>query len=338
MSTLALARERAPDADFRPRFPWLGGDLQTMRNFLIRSTSGRIADLSRWPAERLLLAMQDGSGDRLVASLHRPADRPTARLRRAPVLLVHGLTGCEDSTYICASAAHLLQAGHPVVRINLRGTGPSRATCRLQYHAGRSQDLVDAIAGLPRDLVGDGLYAIGYSLGGNVLLKLLGEGRAGLPIRAAASVSAPIDLGVSARRIAHWRNRLYHRWLLGRMIAEALPGTVSAAERDAVLTARTVIEFDDRFVAPRNGFAGAEDYYRQCSGAAYLDAISVPCLVIHALDDPWIPGDLYRQVDWAANPALTALLPAGGGHVGFHASGDHVAWHDRRIAAFFKGQ
>ncbi|MCK6454894.1 MAG: hypothetical protein L6R19_29215, partial [Alphaproteobacteria bacterium] len=162
--------------------------------------------------------------------------------------------------------------------------------------------------------------------------------RAGLPIRAAASVSAPIDLARSARRITHWRNRPYHRWLLGRMIAEAVPGTAGAAERDAVLTARTVIEFDDRFVAPRNGFAGAADYYRRCSAAAYLDGIGVPTLVIHARDDPWIPGDIYRDVDWPANPALVRLLPAQGGHVGFHAAGDKVAWHDRRIAAFFAGR
>ncbi len=333
MTALALPARQAADLEFRPRFPWLGGDLQTLRNFLLLTARGDVTDLGRWPAERQLLAMDDGSGDRLAASLHRPA--PIAAQRRAPVLLIHGLTGCEDSSYIRASTAHLLAAGHPVIRLNLRGTGPSRATCRLQYHAGRSQDLVDAIAALPRDLVADGLYAVGYSLGGNVLLKLLGEGRANLPIRAAASVSAPIDLARSARRITHWRNRLYHRWLLGRMIAEAVPGTASAAERDAVLTARTVIEFDDRFVAPRNGFAGAADYYRRCSAAAYLDGIGVPTLVIHALDDPWIPGTIYRDVDWPANPALTPLLPARGGHVGFHAAGDTVAWHDRRIAAFF---
>jgi predicted alpha/beta-fold hydrolase len=330
MNARPVALRPPVEVDFRPRFPWLGGDLQTLRNFLILSTRGPIGDLSPWPAERLLLSMQDGSGDRLAASLHRPAQQ-----RRAPVLLIHGLTGGEDSSYIRSSAAHLLKAGHPVIRLNLRGTGPSRPTCRLQYHAGRSQDLVDAIAALPQELVADGLFAVGYSLGGNVLLKLLGEGRHGLPIRAAASVSAPIDLARSAQRIVHWRNHLYHRWLLGRMIAEAVPGTIDAAEREAVLTARDIIDFDDRFVAARNGFAGAADYYRQCSAIAHLDRIDVPCLVIHALDDPWIPGAIYREVDWAANPALTPLLPTTGGHVGFHAAGDPVAWHDRRIGRFF---
>ena len=325
---LGIEREAAPD--FRPRFPWIGGDLQTLRNFLVLSTRGPIGDLAPWPAERLLLPMQDGSGDHLVASLHRPLHRT-----RAPVMLIHGLTGCEDSSYIRSSAALLLEAGHPVVRLNLRGTGPSRPTCRLQYHAGRTQDLVDAIAALPRDLVGDGLYAIGYSLGGNVLLKLMGEGRRDLPIRAAASVSAPIDLDRSARRITHWRNHLYHRWLLGRMVAEAVPGTISAAEHEAVTSARDIIDFDDRFVAPRNGFTGAADYYRQCSAAGFVGRIDVPCLVIHALNDPWIPGAIYRDIDWNANSALTPLLPSSGGHVGFHAAGDDVAWHDRQIERFF---
>ena len=333
------AADPAPaQAEFRPRPPWWGGDMQTIRNMFLRRTVGSVADLAQWSGERLLLAMGDGSGDRLAAMLHRPALDWPARPQRLPVILIHGLTGGEDSSYIRASAAHLLTRGHPVLRLNLRGTGPSRATCRLQYHAGRSADIADAIRALPPDLTRDGVCAVGYSLGGNVLLKLLGEAGRETPIRAAVSVSAPIDLARSARRITQWRNALYHRWLLARMIAEATApgGALSEPEKRAATGARTVVEFDDRFVAPRNGFAGVGDYYARCSALGFLAGVRVPALVIHALDDPWIPGAIYREVDWRANPALTPLLPAQGGHVGFHASGDDVAWHDRRIAEFFE--
>ncbi|MCC7046898.1 MAG: alpha/beta fold hydrolase [Alphaproteobacteria bacterium] len=281
--------------------------------------------------------MRDGSGDRLAAALHRPA-----RAKRPLVLLIHGLGGSENSIYMQASAAHHLARGHPVVRLSLRGAGPSRATCRLQYHAGRTGDVADAIAALPADLTGDGILAVGYSLGANVLLKLLGEGGTGVaarpPIRAAASVSAPIELHRAAYRFNDLRNYLYHRWMLDRMQREATaPGAaISDRERAAVLSARSVIEFDERFVAPRNGFAGAEDYYRRCSAIRFLAGIRVPTLVIHAENDPWIPFDSYRAWNWRANPAFTLAMTRGGGHVGFHAAGDRTTWHDRRIGAFFE--
>jgi predicted alpha/beta-fold hydrolase len=124
---------------FRPRFPWLGGDLQTLRNFLRRPYH----DLAAWPAERLELPLRDGSGDRLVASLHRAGEGA-----RGLIVLLHGLTGCEDSLYIRASAAFWLARGRTVMRLNLRGAGPSRPLCGEHYHAGRSGDLRDALVAL----------------------------------------------------------------------------------------------------------------------------------------------------------------------------------------------
>jgi hypothetical protein len=256
-------------------------------------------------------------------------------------MLIHGLGGSENSVYMQASAAHHLAHGHPVVRLSLRGAGPSRATCRLQYHAGRTGDIVDAIAALPAELVRGGIFAVGYSLGGNVLLKLLGEGRvnggAHPPILAASSVSAPIELRRAAYRFLDKRNYFYPRWMLARLQREATaPGAViSEKEREGVFRARNVIEFDEFFVAPRNGFAGAEDYYARCSAYPLLGAIRTPTLVIHAENDPWIPVVSYRERDWSANPALTLAMTTGGGHVGFHAAGDAATWHDRRIGAFF---
>ncbi len=316
---------------FVARAPWWGGDLQTLRNTFVR---GR-ADLTPWPGKRLALPMRDGSGDALAAALHRPMGAGGRPL----VVLVHGLTGCEDSAYIRASAARLLGAGHPVLRLNLRGAGPSRALCRLHYHAGRTQDLRDALAGLDAALLDPGIIAVGYSLGGNMLLKYLAEeGEAG-PVRLAVAVSAPIDLAATAARLGTPRNAFYKRHLLSDMKAETQGGAaeVSARERAAIQSARAIYEFDDRFSAPRNGFAGGDDYYARCAAGRALGAIRVPTLLIHALDDPWVPGDAYARHDWAANGRLMPLLSPDGGHVGFHGRCGPVAWHDQAIAAFLDG-
>ncbi|MBU0726729.1 MAG: alpha/beta fold hydrolase [Alphaproteobacteria bacterium] len=273
--------------------------------------------------------MQDSSGDMLVASLHSgQADRPLA-------VLIHGLTGTHDSSYIRATALALLAAGYPVLRLNLRGAGETAPVSRERYHAGRSQDLRDALSGLDPALLCNGLVLVGYSLGGNMLLKFLAEDSGGLPLRAGVSISAPIDLAASSRQFLKPRNFLYHRWLLARMQQETLDNpTLSGAERQAISESRSVYAFDDRFVAPRNGFQDAEDYYQQCSALGFLHRIGVPTLAIHAADDPWIPVAAYRDFDWAGNPALKFLLSPGGGHVGFH-DGDATAWHDRCLLAFF---
>jgi predicted alpha/beta-fold hydrolase len=317
---------------FRPRAPWLGGDLQTLRNYLLAQPP----DLADWPGQRLELAMADGSGDRLSAMVHRPEGaegRPLA-------VLIHGLTGCEDSSYIRGSARHLLGLGYPVLRLNLRGAGPSGPLCRLRYHAGRSEDLRDALAALARlepGLCGEGLLLVGYSLGANMLLKFLAEEGEDIPVRAAAAVSAPIDLKAAQLRLMTRRNTLYHRYLLARMQAETLAGAeLNPAERRAVARSRSVYEFDDGYVAPAGGFADAEDYYRRCSAGRFLAGIAVPTLVIHARDDPWIPAEAYDAVDWSGNPTLVPLLTASGGHVGFHGRSAKAAWHDRCITRFFE--
>jgi predicted alpha/beta-fold hydrolase len=315
---------------FRPRFPWLGGDLQTVRNFLV----ARPPDLAEFATERLTFEMPDGSGDRLVASLHRTTpDAP----RKPLAVLIHGLTGCEDSSYVRVTARHLLAAAYPVLRLNLRGAGPSRPTCRFAYHAGRSDDLAAIVGALDPSIAEAGVVMVGYSLGGNMLLKFVAECGERSLVRAVATVSVPIDLAASAARLMRPRNWIYHRWLLARMIDEALaPGSdLSAAERRAAASARTIRDFDDVHVAPRNGFAGADDYYARCSSRSFLPAIRTPTLAVHAEDDPWIAAEGYADSVWRTNPNLTLLMARSGGHVGFHAAGERVPWHDRCLIRFF---
>lgn len=315
-----------PIPPFEERAPWFGGDLQTLRNIVF----GRPPDLPG--GERLLLPLP--GGDRLAARL----DRPAGGGRRPLVALVHGLAGSEASNYMVANARHLVAQGWPVLRLNLRGAGPSRLTAAGHYHAGRTEDLAKALRSLPADLARDGIVLYGYSLGGNLVLKFMGEGGHGLEVLAAVAVSAPIDLAGTCARMLSRRNFIYQRFMLNAMKREALaPGAaLSAGERAAIAAARNVYEFDERFIAPRFGYKDARDYYESNSAKRFLAGIARPALIVHALDDPWIPAACYAAVDWRGLPMIEAALTPRGGHLGFHGRGSRVPWRDRMAALWLE--
>ena len=310
---------------FRPRGPWWGPDLQTLRNALRRDQRDE-AD-----GARITLPLADGG------MLAGRLDRPIGETEKPLVVAVHGLGGSEASFYMVSTARHLAAMGFPVLRLNLRGAGPSSLTSRGHYHAGKTDDFADALAGLPSSLTRHGLLLLGFSLGGNMLLKYLGEEPRQRGILAAATVSAPIDLAATARRMLAPRNRVYHRYVLRAIKREVLGSgaTPSPEERRLVARARTVIELDDRFIAPRAGYPDAWAYYADNSSIGLLPAIRHRTLVIHAFDDPWIPAEPYRRVDWDANPSVSAVLTRKGGHIGFHGSDSNVPWHDRVLGAYF---
>ena len=312
---------------FRERMPWLGCDLQTLRNFLC----GAPPDL---PAgERLLLPIS--GGDRLSARLDRPSESTISGSTVRPlIVLIHGLAGCESSDGVLTSLRHLVWQGWPILRLNLRGAATSRPTAAGHYHAGRTQDLAEALGGLRASLTRNGIVLYGHSLGGNLVLKFLGEGGHGLPVKAAVAVSAPIDLAAACTRMMERRNVLYHYYMLTAMKREALaPGAgVSSAERAAIAGARNVFEYDDHFIAPRFGYRNAEDYYESNAAKHFLAGIKTPTLILHALDDPWIPAACYEAVDWPRLPMIEAVLTPRGGHMGFHGQGSLVPWHDRMTA------
>jgi hypothetical protein len=158
-------------------------------------------------------------------------------------------------------------------------------------------------------------------------------------VRAAVSVSAPLDLAGTSRHMMRRRNAIYQGYLLREMQREATaPGAeLTAGERAAIAAARSIWEFDHGFTAPRDGLAGAEEYYAHHASRRFLDGIAVPTLVIYALNDPWIPAAAYLAHDWRRNPNLVALLPPKGGHVGFQGSDRSAAWHDICIAQFLGG-
>ncbi|MGV1005303.1 MAG: YheT family hydrolase [Candidatus Nanopelagicales bacterium] len=314
--------------------PWVDGNLQSVRDRVMRQQWS----LPAGPVHRVPLS--DGTGDHLVVQLHEPNDehspgRTGGRLAARPtVLLVHGLGGSAESTYVRASAAGLTAAGFPVARVDLRSSGLSTSHTSEFYHGGRTADLRDVLAFLAPQAPG-GLAVMGFSLGGNAILKLLGEPLGGLPVRAGVAVSAPLDLSEATSHLAARWHGFYDRFLLSKLIKDVADSNVNLSdqERAALARARRLIEFDDAITAPRHGWADAWEYYRVNSSAQFLPSIGVPTLLIHAVDDPMITIASYTAVDWDALATRTLVRRAvtpHGGHVGFHERGKLLPWYVRR--------
>ncbi len=317
---------------FRERFPWLGADLQTLRNTLW----GGAPSLASYASRQMKFTCTDGSGDVLLGTLNAPitpSDKPL-------VILVHGLTGSEDSTHILTSAAYFLGRGYTTLRLNQRGAGASRATCRGHYHAGRSDDLATVMSGLPGDLTSHGVCIMAVSLGGNVLLKFLAEYPRFPQLRAAVAVSPPVDLAASQRQIMTRRNWVYHRYLLNRMKDGAdWADLIDKISPSTLRDVRTIYDFDDQIVAPANDFKDAPDYYQQSSAIHLLDAIDTPTLIIHPQDDPWVPTAPLLGKAWDTNQPgeahVAVLMPPHGGHIGLHGTGAKTPWHNVCADIFF---
>ncbi|MDE0334997.1 MAG: alpha/beta fold hydrolase [Defluviicoccus sp.] len=317
-----------PVPPFRRRWPWVGADLQTIRNVL----PGRLSGIAPETGRRFEIPLGDGSGDRLVARYHpAPGTEPAA-------LLVPGLTGCEASRHVLQAAGAFLAAGHPAIRLNLRGSPPGRSLARGHYHMDRVRDLADAClaaAELDPAIRERGIVVLGYSLGGALALRLAAAPFLPAVVRAAVSISAPLDLAAAAERIARPRNRLYERWLLARLREETWPvwRRAPAAVRNAVRAARHMRDFDDALTAGEAGFRDATDYYASCSPARSLGALRVPTLIVHADDDPWVPPPAV-----AASSRLRVVVTRGGGHVGFHGKGSRLPWYLTAAAGFVRNR
>jgi len=316
---------------FRARFPWWNADLQTVAVLLGTCEP----DLAPHTSERICFCMADSSGDILVGMLDRPAEPQAGR---PLVILIHGLTGCENSSHILNASRHLLGRGYCVLRLNLRGCGASRPHCREHYHIGRTADFRRVLWQLPEQVTDNGIVVVGYSMGGAMLLKYLGEEGSFSPLRAAATICAPIDLKRTGLHMMRPRNWLYHAYVLAGLKKETLAegGELSAAEREIVRNAKSIFEYDERFLAPRYGFRGAEDYYELCNPLHYMPEIRVPTMVLAAGDDPWIPAEYYRDFDWSSNRWLVPLITEGGGHLGFHSAASEQPWCDLALEKFLE--
>ena len=322
---------------FRQRSPWIGGDLQTLRDTLrpLRFPPDR--------AEALSIPLVDGG--QLVGLLDRPdPDAPIGT-----VVVLHGLGGSSDGPGPRRLALALAAEGFAVLRLNLRGAGRGRPLARGTYCALCNDDLRPAVAWARKLAADRPLFGAGISLGGTVLLN---AGLGGLGFDGLVSVSSPLDLGVCAVQFERRRNRVYQRWLMQRLREQTLadPGGLQEAERQALVgpkRARTIRAFDAAITAPRWGFASVEAYYAAASPLpSLLESQPLPpTLLLHAGDDPWVPVGPLRQLaarvtgraEAIAGSVPEVLITPRGGHNGFHAPGDGpTCWADRLVVAWLK--
>ncbi len=317
--------------------------MQTLRSRL----SPPSAPSDALASTRLLrIPMDDGTGDELGVALHTPLPQPAPRPAPQMVVLVHGLGGSAESPYMLATAAQLLRGGIAVARLDLRGAGHAGTTSTQMYHAGRTADVrtvLAAVADEPEaDPRRDGptLGLMGFSLGGNVSLKLLGEPLGRLPVVAGMSVSAPLDLAVGGEYLRRVAFGAYESAMLRGLKADVarFAGPLGDDVLAQVMSARTLEEFDNAFTARQNGWRDAAEYYAVNSSAQYLPHITVPTLVLHALDDPVVPPGPYRSIDWSglerSGPVRRAITDYGG-HVGFHQAGGRPPWYAEQAVEFF---
>jgi len=239
----------------------------------------------------------------------------------ADVILVHGLEGSSDSGYMRSMAQALLEAGFATHRMNIRTCGGTEFLCDTLYHAGLTTDLFAYMMDLDRQRKTP-VFLVGFSLGGNMVLKLAGEmgEDARRLLAGVVTVSTPLDLGACARRLNHWQNRIYQWHFVSSMKKrlamrrKILPGHL-AWERLRGL--RTIYELDDVFTGPSFGFSGAEHYYSTQSASQFLERVRVPTVLIQAQDDPMIPWEAYSQPALETNVNLHLNAITYGGHIGF---------------------
>lgn len=286
----------------------------------------RPLDERRFPTRGALYTTEPGT----TVLIHE--NRPQG-LARGEVFLHHGLEGSSRSGYMISMAQCLLEAGFAVHRVNMRGCGGTEHLTDTLYHSGLTQDLRIILERFRAEGRGPRIL-VGYSLGGNVSLKLAGELTAGAEdlLSAVCAVSTPIDLAACVRRLDSPENWIYAQRFVRSLRARYRRRHASNPARfptDGLERASSVFEFDDRFTSKAFGFGDAPNYYATQSAQRFMGAIRVPTLLVQSKDDPLIPFGLFDSELVSGNPALHLLATEQGGHVGFIARNRPRFWLDR---------
>lgn len=326
-----MESSRNPSDTFIPR-RWLrGGHVQTWAgNFMKRPS------LLPPPVERLFRTEPEVQ---VMCHCHW---QPEPRTKSAPtVLIVHGLEGSSDSGYVLGTGGKAWQRGWNVVRMNIRNCGGTERLTPTLYNSGLSGDVrAVAMALIEQDCL-ERIALVGFSMGGNQVLKCLGEWGSGAPaqVKAGATVSPACDLALSADAVHRPSNRMYEWWFLRglhsrlKRKAELFPGRYDTA---LLKKSWSIRSFDEHVTARYMGFAGADDYYAKASASLVVDRIAVPTLVVHADDDPFVEISAETQAKLDANPNITNLRTAHGGHCAFLAEPDGYdgRWAEKTVVEF----
>lgn len=261
----------------------------------------------------------------VLVQSQRPAATPIGE-----IVIVHGLEGSGEAGYVRGLSAAGLRAAFGVHRFHMRTCGGTEHLCGTLYHAGLTSDLLCVL----RDMQNEGsapAFLVGFSLGGNVVLKLAGElGTDAQPlVRGVCAVSTPLDLAACAQRLAQRENRVYEWRFVHRMRARLCATGRYRASDFAGL--RSVMDIDEHITAPSFGFGGAAHYYRTQSALPYLEGIRVPTLLISSKDDPLVPQESYAGDAARRNPAIQHWITNRGGHLGFLGRKPHRFWLEEAI-------
>lgn len=312
-------------SQFRPPALLRNGHVQTILPVLLRRRFAQIFQRERMELE---------DGDFLDLDWHRHGAPRLA-------ILSHGLEGNSRNDYILGLARTLAAAGWDILAWNFRGCSGEPNRLLRSYHSGETGDfraVIDhAAAGYPR------IALIGFSLGGNVTLKYLGEAPPHPAVCAAAAISAPIDLASCAHALDERRaNRVYLRRFLATLVAKTeakaarFPGAPDTGDARRI---RTFREFDGRFTAPIHGFRDAEDYWARASARPLLPRITVPTLLLNPRNDPFLAPPCFPEAEARENPHFTLEMPDSGGHVGFLDFANGLErWSERRVVEFLRGE
>jgi len=333
---------------FHPRRWLANGHLQTIvGNFLPRvdRLPAALAELIPVPLPSEMLALPAAVAldamlpSKVLCHCHWQPEYRAA----VTVVLVHGLEGSSYSQYVIGNANKLFAAGCNVVRMNMRNCGDTDALSPTLYHSGMSGDVKAVLDWL----IAHGCERVvlaGYSMGGNLVLKAVGELGANAPreLIGTVAVSPPMDLGESADALHHWSNRIYEKRFLNNLLArykrkvKLYPAVFDAARAERVQSIR---DFDEFVMTPYCGFAGASDYYARAASSASVDRIAIPTLVLHACDDPFIRLTPTTRAKLQANDHVTLLEPAHGGHCAFleePSEGYDGYWAEKMLLQFVK--
>jgi predicted alpha/beta-fold hydrolase len=250
------------------------------------------------------------------------------------VVLLHGLEGSGEAGYIRSMAHAALDAGFIAHRFHMRTCGGTAHLCKTLYHGGLTGDLRVFLEQLAAEDRGLPLFVTGFSLGGNVSLKLAGElGETNL-LAGVCTISTPIDLAACVRQLHRPENWIYERRFVKRMRARLF--STGRYSREDLAAARSLYEIDDRITAPSFGFHGADHYYATQSSQNYLDRIRVPVLIVQAKDDIFVPFEIFGHTALASNPSLRLLVTEHGGHLGFLSRRGTRFWVDEVAIRFLK--
>ncbi len=313
-----------PTSNYRPPFPFRNGHINTVYAALCRRVRGVVYRRERWDTP---------DGDFI--------DMDWAAEGRSRQLLfaLHGMEGSSERQYIQGILKAFAEEGWDGVALNFRGCSGEPNRLPRAYHMGETGDLRFALQRLLASERYDTIALAGFSLGGNVILKYLGEQGAGLApeIKKAAVFSVPCHIPSSEREIARPINRPYVKRFLNTLnpkMAEKATRFPGAIHAEPPLP-RSLREFDERFTAPLHGFAGAEDYWQRSSSLPYIEKIAIPTLMVNALDDSFLSPECYPRELAESLPNFFLQTPRWGGHAGFVTFGAHGRyWSEQRAIDF----